>query len=409
MNILIVSQYFWPENFRINDLALGLLERGHNVTVLTGCPNYPQGKFFDGYGLFNRKEDYYGVKVVRVPLVPRGKGSGVRLALNYLSYAMSASTLGPLLCNEKIDLIFVFQMSPVTMGIPALVFKKLHDAPIVFWVQDLWPESISATGFIKSKSILQLIGRLVRYIYQGCDRILIQSEAFLDSVAQKGVRKSDIYYYPNYAEQLYQPMSASSERADEISMPSGFRVMFAGNIGVAQDFGTILKAAELLRVEKDIHWVILGDGSMLSWVKNQIVERNLTNSVHLLGRHPPESMPTFFTLADVMLVTLKKDPIFELTIPSKLQSYMACAKPIIAALDGEGAKIVEDAGAGLSCPAEDPEGLARQVLTMYRMSKLTLNEMGETGRKYYEANFERDMLIDRLNVWMGEITSSSST
>lgn len=407
MNILIVTQYFWPENFRINDLALGLLERGQHVTVLTGSPNYPNGTFFDGYGYFNKQEDYHGVKVLRVPLIPRGKGGGLGLALNYLSFALTASILGPFLCKGKFDLIFVFQLSPVTMGIPALLFKKMHKAPIVFWVQDLWPESLSATGFIKSKKILQIIEHLVRYIYLGCDRILIQSNAFYDSVIKQGVPPSSIYYYPNYAEQLYQPMCNNTGTVENIAIPSGFRVMFAGNIGVAQDFETILRAAELLQEVSDIQWVILGDGSMCSWVKKQISERGLTNTVHLLGRFPPALMPHYFTLADVMLVTLKKDPIFGLTIPSKLQSYLACSKPIVAALDGEGARVVSDAGAGLSCPAEDPEALAQVVLAMYKKSKSQREEMGQMGRKYYEANFDRDMLIDRLNVWMNELAESS--
>lgn len=179
MRILIVTQYFWPESFRINDIALGLRDKGHKVTVLTGQPNYPAGSFFPGYGFFKKiREDYNGVDVVRVPLLPRGSGGGVRLVLNYLSFAFFASILAPFRCRSGYDVIFVYEPSPITVGLPALLLKKLKHAPIMFWVQDLWPESLSATGAVRSAWVLKLVERLVRSIYRGCDVILVQSRAF---------------------------------------------------------------------------------------------------------------------------------------------------------------------------------------------------------------------------------------
>lgn len=401
MHILIVTQYFWPENFRINDLALGLLERGHQVTVLTGAPNYPDGSFFKGYGCFNRQQDYQGIKVIRVPLVPRGKGGGVKLVLNYLSFAISASIAGPMLCRERFDQIFVFEPSPITVGIPALVLKKIKSAPVLFWVQDLWPQSLSASGAVNSKAVLDVVAYMVRFIYQRCDRILIQAKSFSDSIQQQGGEKDRILYFPNSAESLFTVPSAVSTYIPPL--PKGFKIMFAGNIGAAQDFETIIAAAEKLRCREDIQWVIVGDGRMRVWAEAEATKRGLSNNVHFLGRYPLEDMPAFFSHADALLVTLKKEPIFALTIPSKIQSYLACGRPIIAALDGEGANIIGEAGAGFTCPGRAPDALARAVLKMYETPKPKREEMGAKGRAYYEANFDRDLLLDKLEGWMKEL------
>lgn len=404
MNILIVTQYFWPEDFRINDLALGLKDKGHQITVLTGQPNYPGGSFFSGYGFFRKwREHYEGIEVVRVPLIPRGKGGGLRLALNYLSFVFFASLLSPFRCRGKYDVIFVYEPSPVTVGLPALLLKKLKRAPVAFWVQDLWPESLSATGAVKSAWILKLVERLVKFIYRGCDLILVQSKAFYDPIQKLGVEMARIEYFPNSAEALYKPVTLTNDAPERAAMPDGFRVMFAGNIGVAQDFETILAAAEKLKAYPDIHWVVLGDGRMAPWVKEQITQRGLSDTVHLLGRHPVEAMPRYFALADAMLVTLKREPIFALTIPAKVQSYLACGKPIVAALDGEGASVVTEARAGLTAPAESPDALAAAILEMYRMSESDRQAMGERGLQYFETHFERNMLLARLDDWFNRM------
>lgn len=404
MNILIVTQYFWPESFRINDLALGLKERSHQVTVLTGIPNYPIGQFFPGYGVFRQiTQEYNGIKIIRVPLVPRGNNTGWRLALNYLSFALSASFLGPFYCRSDFDLIFVAQYSPVTVAIPAIILRKLKGIRLMFWIQDLWPESLSATGAVRNPLILNMIGKLVRNIYSYCDQVLVQSEGFFSHVEGMGVDPGRVRYFPNWAEEMYKPLKVEKDVSENLDVPTGFRVMFAGNIGAAQDFGTILAAAERLKAYPDIQWVILGDGRMRPWVEQQIQDRELAGTVHLLGRHPLERMPRYFSLADVMFVTLKREPIFALTIPGKVQSYLACGRPIIAALDGEGARVVERAGAGLTCPAEDAEALGDRVLAMYRMSVSEREAMGLRGRAYFEAHFERKMLLDRLEGWMKEL------
>lgn len=403
MKILIITQYFWPENFRINDLVKGLREKGHDITVLTGVPNYPAGRFFAGYGIFRKMvENYHGARVLRVPLIPRGKGGPVRLVLNYLSFVLSSTLFVPFLCRQNFEVVFVYQLSPVTVAIPALVFKKLTGIPLFFWVQDLWPESLSATGAVKSSWILNLVGQLVKFTYRRCDRILVSSKGFISSIQRMGGRPDKICYFPNWAELLYRLGPQKSDPADDELLPKGFSVMFAGNVGAAQDFGTILSAAERLKDHKDIHWIILGDGRMSDWVKKQVEKRNLSGNVHLLGRYPLEEMPRFFDVADVMLVILKRDPIFALTVPGKIQSYLAGGKPIIAALDGAGRKIIEEAGAGVSCPAEDPEALADAVEKMYAMTERERKAMGDRGITYYNAHFERQMLLDCLEGWMKE-------
>ena len=404
MRILVVTQYFWPESFRVNDLALGLKERGHAVAVLTGLPNYPTGRFFPGYGFFTpSSEEFNGLPVYRVPLIPRGSGQRWRLALNYFSFAIFASLLAPVRCRGVFDLIFVFEPSPITVGIPAIMLKKFKRAPVMFWVQDLWPESLSATRAIRSELLLHWVAQLVRFIYQRCDRILVQSEGFIPSVTALGADPQRVAYFPNWAETLYCPVATAEDAPERKEVPAGFCVMFAGNIGAAQSFETILEAATLLRQHHDIHWVVVGDGHRRAWVEGQILERGLKESVHLLGPRPAEVMPRYFALADALLVTLKCDPIFALTIPSKVQSYLACAKPILAALDGEGARVVRESGAGIVCPAEDAKALAESVLRLSRMSPQERAAMGQKGRTYFEANFEREKLLDRLEGLMLEM------
>ena len=408
MKILIVTQYFWPEDFRINDLALGLAARGHEVTVFTGKPNYPGGRFFAGYGFFGRaREEWSGVTVVRVPLTPRGAGR-MRLALNYLSFALIACLLAPFRVRGPFDAILVYEPSPVTVGLPALVLKRLTRAPVVFWVQDLWPESLSATGAVRARWVLGGVARLVRFIYKGCDLILVQSEAFVEPVRAFGVPDSRIAYFPNSAEAFYRPVPADGACAEGAQLPAGFRIMFAGNVGAAQDFETILGAAERLKSHPHIRWIILGDGRMLPWVTSEIARRGLEGTVKLMGRHPPQSMPRWFALADALLVTLRRDPIFALTIPSKAQSYLACARPILAALDGEGARVLKEAGGGIAVASGDAAALARAAVKLYEMPEAERRAMGERGRRYFEQHFERERLLGRLEGWMGDLARPKS-
>lgn len=396
MKILIISQYFWPENFKINDLALGLKERGNEVTILTGKPNYPDGKFYPGYNFINRKVEYYqGIKVIRSPLIRRGNCSGVRLFINYISFAIFASFAAVFRLSKTADAIFVYEPSPITVGIPALVYKYFSRAPIYFWIQDLWPESLIAAGDVKSKLILKLTDRLVRLIYRKSEVIFISSKSFKHSITEKGVDSEKIYYLPNWAEDIYnEPVDRDKDIAG--LLPSkGFKIMFAGNIGESQDFESIVNAAEKTSGYDDIHWIIVGDGRKKSWIEQEIRLKKM-NNIHLIGRHPMRMMPSFFREADVMLVSLKDEPIFSLTVPAKIQTYLACGKPILAMINGEGADVIRESKSGYAVNAGDFNALADRVIEMYNMPKTNLDIMAKASKEFYLNNFNSKDLIDKL-------------
>lgn len=405
MRVLIVTNHFWPENFRVNDLAVGLKERGHDVCVFTAIPDYPEGKFYPGYGLFKRRTEYYqGILIKRYPLIPRGKGRSWNLILNYLSSAMMSCLLAPLYCRGRYDVIFVFHTSPISVGFPAVLLRRLKSIPLIFWNLDLWPESLSATGAVTSATTINLVRKVVRSIYRRCDRLLVSSRGFVESIKHTGGYPNEILYFPNWVEPEYLKDAGLSTPCLP-ALPQGFRIIFAGNIGVAQDFSTILAAAEMLKDHVDIHWIIIGEGRQSAWVREQVTKRGLERQFHLLGRYPAEVMSHFFVQADALLMTLRREPIFALTVPGKLQSYMASGKPIIAGMDGEGAKIVNEAVAGLTCPAENPAELAAQVFKLYQMTPEERLNFGDNGRDYCEKNFNRSMLLDSLEEIMMELTS----
>jgi glycosyltransferase involved in cell wall biosynthesis len=366
-------------------------------------PNYPEGRFYPGYSAFAIRRDYHeGIKIVRVPMIPKGSGSTLRMLLYYWSLALAACLLIPVFFRKNVDLVFAYQPSPITVGLPALVLKALEKTPVWIWVQDLWPETLAGTGMVRSAFLLKLADRLVRFIYSKCDHVLVQSQAYIPRMVKKGVPKEKIRFFPNSAPGLYQPTIVEPDAPERKLMPEGFRILFAGNIGRAQDIPTILSAAEKVKQEKDIHWVLLGDGPMRPLAEEGIRARGIEKTVHLLGRYPEETMPRFFSMADVLLVTLKKDPVFAITIPSKIQSYLACGRPIVAALDGEGARVVDESGGGIAVPSGDAEALARAVMTMYGMSKAELECMGQHSREYSQRHFERNALLDKLDRWMKE-------
>jgi len=333
-------------------------------------------------------------------LIARGSGGGLRLAINFLSHAFFATLLAPWLARGRFDAILVYEPSPMTIGIPARALRAIKRAPLLFWVQDLWPESLSATGAVKSRAVLGLVDRLIKWIYRGCDRVLVQSEAFIPSVEAHGVPRSRIRYLPNSAENFYRRLQA--DPADASELPAGFRVMYAGNIGAAQDFATILAAAELLKGESTIQWIVFGDGRMRGWVEEEVRRRGLAATFHLLGQRPPERMPRYFAHADVLLATLRREPIFAYTIPSKIQAYIACGKPVIAALEGEGGRQIREAQAGWVVPPENPRALADAVLAASRADKSELGRMGERGEAWFREHFERDKLLTLLETQLEE-------
>lgn len=402
MKILVITQYFWPESFIINDYAKGLLERGHEVTVLTGMPNYPTGKYFPGYSMRSiGLDDYDGICVKRVPMILRGNNSKLRLVLNYMSFALSASLFIPIFCRQKYDVCFVYEPSPVTVMIPALFYKVMRKVPVLFWVQDLWPESLSATGSVNNSLVLKMVRKLVDLIYRNSDMILVQSRGFVDHVRQSDVSNDRIRYLPNWTESFYQPLKYQVLLDEKHKLKKSFRVMFAGNIGVAQDFNTILNAAERLS-QVDIQWLIVGDGKQKAWLLDEIEKRNLQDLFFFLGSHPSEDMPAYFSIADVLIVTLRDEKIFSYTIPRKIQSYIACAKPVIAALAGSGAEVLKESG-GIAVAPGDDKSLADSISSLFEMSVEERNKMGNSALDYSRKHFDRDKLIDLTISWMHEL------
>lgn len=394
MRILIVSQYFWPEHFLVNSLAAELKSRGHTVAVLTGLPNYPQGDFFNGYGYSCDRwnEKYEGVEVMRVPLIPRKKGF-FRLAINYASFVVTGILGSKRALAFKPDVIFCFALSPITSCLPGIYLRWRTGRPMLLWVQDLWPESVAAVGASKSPRVLKALGALVRFIYRHCDQILVQSEAFVSSVLHWGATKEQIACVPNWAVAQKAPVQAAPWIRE---LPAGFKVVFAGNVGKAQDAMTILKAAKALRDRPEIKWIIVGDGSEKEAVDRTIREYQLEKTVFTYGRKPAEDMPALLAEANVLLSTLTAEPIFALTVPSKIQSYLASGRPILAAMNGEGARIVDIAKAGLSCPAESPDALAARVLEFYHMGEHERNQLGQNGKEFFSKHFDQSIVIKQI-------------
>ncbi len=407
MKILIVSQYFWPENFRINDLTQELVGRGHCVTVLTGIPNYPAGAVYEEYlknpEIFNF---YSGARVFRVPMLARSKGA-VRLLLNYLSFVIGACICGPWrLRGKKVDVIFVFEPSPVTVGLPAILLSRIKRAPIVFWALDLWPETLAAVGVVRSPIVLGWVGNLVRFIYERCTLVLGQSQGFLPKIAKYCSDSKKIKYFPSWAEEIFDEPELM--RAPEVQFKQGvFSVLFAGNIGEAQDMPAVLEAAELLKDKESIRWLIVGDGRKSYWLQEEVARRGLQQKVLLLGRFPLDRMPSFYAHADALLLSLKEDPIFSLTIPGKVQTYLMAGIPIIGMLDGEGAKVIKEAKAGLVCSAGNSAGLASAVLEISSMSVAQRKQLGVNGREFAGKEFGRSLLMDKLELFLLEAVERS--
>ncbi|MDC3218473.1 glycosyltransferase family 4 protein [Flavobacteriaceae bacterium] len=394
MKILLISQYFYPENFKINDLIFSLKERGHEITVLTGKPNYSKTYFFEGYGW--KSDDFETINdipVYRANLFSRRNGGAFRLFLNYISFAFLAS-LKVRKIKGSFDAIYVYQTSPVTVGIPAIFAKKLFKAPIYFWVQDLWPESLSAAGGVNNKIVLGFFNSLTKWIYNQSKKVLIQSDGFRKYILNQGIPNDKIIYYPNPTEDFYKPLQEVKEY-QEFFQNEFFNIVFAGNIGEAQSFKTIIEAINNIK-ELPIKLIVLGDGRYKETALSLIKEKGLELHFNFLGSFPPTEMPKFFSHADALLVSLKKEKIFSLTIPSKIQSYLACGKPIIASIDGEGAKIVNDANCGVTSPAEDSLALSKKIKELMALDKSKHSEMGNNGRAYYEKEFDRNNLLEKL-------------
>lgn len=402
MKILVVCQYYFPEPFRISDICETLVKRGHEVTVLTGLPNYPEGRILDEYRHGKKRNEVInGVKVIRSFEIGRGN-SHFKLFLNYASFAISAS-LKAFFMKERFDVILVNQLSPVMMAIPAMVYKKRQHKQILLYCLDLWPDSLVAGGVSEDSLIYKLFLNISRWIYNSADKILVTSSMFKDYFENVlSINADNIQHLPQYAEDLFtcRENVSVTEITAATSENKKYKFVFAGNIGEMQGVETIIKAANELRSYENITFHIIGDGSKAEACRNIASTLRLDNIV-FYGRRPVDEMPRFYRMADAMLVTLKDNKALSYTLPGKVQSYMAAGKPIIGAINGETMRVIEISKSGLCCSAEHHKGLAKLILEFCNCNKK--EEMGLNAQYFYEEHYSKDKFIFNLENALKEL------
>ena len=408
MKILIVSQYFYPENLPINFIAKQIKKSFGFVEVFTGKPNYPQGKFYEGYGFFSKIHDEVdSINVYRIPLIPRRmKIRSIGLFLNYLSFMIISSFFIPfLLRHKKYDLIIVYANSPITKAIPAIVLSKIRKIPVILWVQDLWPESLNATGYKLPKFIEKLVFYFVKFIYKNVQCIACQSRSFIEKISSDhNIDSSKLAYLPNTIDDIFYKNNSQNFQFQNFEQSEGdFNILFSGNMGEAQSLETILNSAVELRRRsiENIKIILAGNGSKFQFCRDFISKNNLTN-VTLLGQVSLEKMPSLIEKCSALLITLKDEEIFNLTIPNKLQSYLASGKPILGSLKGEGAKIIRESNSGIVCDPEDYKNLTINMINLSNQSKKELEQFSENGLKYFHQNFKYEVFENRLKKIINE-------
>lgn len=396
-HILVISQYFYPEQFRINDICKEWINRDYKVTVITGIPNYPYGKYYEGYGIFKkRKETYEGIDVIRIPLVPRGTNS-LMLALNYISFVISGF-FWKIFTKIKADYVFIFEVSPMTQALPGIWYAKKRNIPCYIYVQDLWPENVEIITGIKNKAIINPITKMVKYIYKNVDIIFTTSKSFVDSIVNRGVEEKKIKFWPQYAEEFYKPIEDCNVK--EIPKDSKMNIVFAGNIGEAQGLDILVHAAvatERAGLKEKIRFNIIGDGRYKLELIKLTKDNKVSSMFNFIDRQPAERIPEFMAVSDIAFLSLKDHPLFSKTIPAKLQSYMACGMPIIASASGETSEIIKKSESGYCSKSGDINELVKNIIKIYKLEKKQLEKLSENSIKYYKKKFDKKVLLDYLD------------
>tara|TARA_B100000963_G_scaffold137846_1_gene119947 strand:+ start:26221 stop:27432 length:1212 start_codon:yes stop_codon:yes gene_type:complete len=394
MRILIVSQYFYPENFKVNEIAFFLKNKGFEVTVLTSKPNYPGGKFFRGYNFFNKNTEIInGVKIIRVPTIPRLSGGTLGLILNSLSFVFFGFFVFLFKIKNKYDLVFATLLSPVTSLLPMIFIKKRFNIPVILWVLDLWPDSFYANTSLRINLVNKLIENISDRVYNSANSIFISSNYFRKPIVERLNSTKKFTFFPNWAEDIFYSKVKNISN-DKFNYPEGFNIVFTGNIGESQGFEDIVEAAKMTS-KTSINWILIGDGRKRDWIKRQIDDQNIKN-IYIPGSYPIELMPSYFSSADSLLITLKKDEVFSNTLPAKLQPYLTSGKPILGNLSGEGLDIIQKNKIGLGCDPGNPAQLAKLAIEMSLFNKKKLLEISKNSLRLNKNVFAKEKILSQL-------------
>tara|TARA_B100000787_G_scaffold170227_1_gene164984 strand:- start:3251 stop:4465 length:1215 start_codon:yes stop_codon:yes gene_type:complete len=393
--ILIVSQYFWPENFKINDLVFKLKDK-YNFTILTGKPNYPEGKIYSNFKSNEIKfNKYYNAKIHRIFTIARGK-SKTQLAINYINFILSASIYSLIyLRKKKFDLIFICGFSPIFSAIPGIILKKINKSPIILWVLDLWPDTLMAMSNLRSKVLIKILNLSVNRIYKNCDLILAQSKGMVKKISTRIGEKKKIIYFPTWSEDIFKKKKSIKSIYKK---EKGFlTILFAGNLGEAQDIELIFKCAlNLIKQNKKIKWIFVGQGRKFIWLKNEIKKNDVNFFFHIVGKKPLNMMPQIYNMADIFLVSLKNEKVFKETVPGKMQSYMMYGKPILGLVGGDSKNLILDTKCGFVAKPGSYKNFIYILNKIIVMKKTTLNKMGQNGKKFALKNFDSNISMLKL-------------
>lgn len=400
-HILIISQIFHPEEFRINDIALELQNRGFKISVVTGYPNYPEGRIPEEYTPYKvTRENYKGIEITRLPIIERGKNNKFKLVLNYASFPFSGYFWN-LFNRIDADAVFIYESSPMSQALPGVWHAKKQNIPCYIYVTDLWPENVEVVGNISNQLVLNQVGKMVDYIYAGCDRIFTPTQAFIEKIAARGVPEEKIEYWPQYAENCYHPMDKKEITIDTIPQDDILNLTFAGNIGYAQGLELLPQVASKLKENnKSVRFNLIGDGRYKEELIAHIKIRDVMDYFNFIERQPPEKIKKYMALSDASLVLLSNHELFELYIPAKVQSSLACGTPIVGSISGETKRIIDEAEIGYCSEAGDMEGLYHNILEFSNLDKTQRLLMKENALRYYNDHFEKEKLMDKLEYWL---------
>lgn len=397
--VLIIGQHYWPETFRISDIAEGLVERGYEVEVLCGTPNYPVGKFFNGYGFFKRKREIHnGVKIIRVPEIPRGDNSNLRIFINYISFPLFSLLYVPFFLFKRYDRVIAYQLSPVFMSLPAIILAKLKRKPLFFYVGDFWPHSLFSMLTIKSRLVRKIITNISYWHYRRADGVIGVFKGMQDRfISDVGITKEKTLYIPQAPEKIYESRAVSNEITERFK--DTFNIVFAGNINPAQCFDVITQAAQRVKKRgyKNVRYIIIGEGMSKKWLEKRVKDLGVDDQFIFEGLKPVEEVPKYQAVASATIVALSKSPLFEYGIPAKVYSYLPAGKPVVAAIDGEGQNLINNlAKCGICVDSGDYKGMADAIEKLINAPEKSIKKMGDNGFNYYLRHFERESNLDRL-------------